>query len=459
MTIPSWIEEFIQQIKVELVVMSQENVTNVLDSKSQAMIIELANKPPELYHGNSKQYELLAYLMTVSERTILGHSKDTGPLDLHLPHELFQLASMYTSLLDTLVHNNSASSQDEAIYKAAIARLDRAIILTGGDRYADLLEDMIKCIQDAYLPLETPQSTSAEAGLDEPGSMGTEPPRLLPLSSTPIPAIDAPSLSSFQRERSAHPFIIQSYASKWPALTGHQWRSLEYLRGVGGRGRVVPVEVGGDYRASGWTQTLMDWEEFLEDIFPPTDSSKSKLYLAQHSLLRQFPALRRDMEIPDYVYAELDPPNDWATYKPPMNDEQLVINAWLGPQETISPAHFDPFFNCFGEFSGAHACILWKRSNLQPHLVQVVGRKTVWIAPPSVADFMYTSGADIKNTSQVDVFADKPNATRDWPEFVERVVPHAMSFVLEPGDLLFLPPGWWHAMRSEELSFSVSFWF
>ncbi|KAG9018707.1 hypothetical protein FRB90_010321 [Tulasnella sp. 427] len=438
MTIPSWIEEFIRQIQVELVAMSQENVTDVLDRKSQAIIVELANKPPELPHGNSKQYELLAYLMSVSERTILGNLKATGPQDLHLPHELFQLASMYTSLLDTLVHMNSASSQDEATYKTAIARLDRAIILTGGDRYADLLEDIIKCIQDTYLPLETPQSSSAEAGLDEAGSMGTEPPRLLPLSSIPIPAINAPSLSSFQREHSAHPFIVKSYASEWPALTSHPWRSLEYLRGVGGRGRVVPVEVGGDYRASGWTQTLMDWEAFLDDIFTPADSAKSKLYLAQHSLLRQFPALRRDMEIPDYVYAELDPPNNWSTYRPPMNDEQLVINAWLGPQQTMSPAHFDPYFNCF---------------------VQVVGRKIVWIAQPSVADFMHASGANIKNTSQVDVFADKPNAMRDWPEFVERVVPHAMSVVLEPGDLLFLPPGWWHAMRSEELSFSVSFWF
>lgn len=92
--------------------------------------------------------------------------------------------------------------------------------------------------------------------------------------------------------------------------------------------------------------------------------------------------------------------------------------------------------------------------------VQVVGRKTVWIAPPSVSDFMYASGEDIRNTSRVDVFAeDTAHVAKEWPEFATRVVPQAMSFLLEPGDMLFLPPGWWHAMRSEELSFSVSFWF
>ncbi|KAG9048720.1 hypothetical protein FS837_012156 [Tulasnella sp. UAMH 9824] len=246
-------------------------------------------------------------------------------------------------------------------------------------------------------------------------------------------------MSSFQRERSRHPFVVKSYASDWPALTDHPWSSLEYLRQVGGRGRVVPVEVGSDYRTSGWTQELMDWEEFLKSVFKPADTSQPKLYLAQHSLLRQFPALRSDMEIPPYVYSALEPPDDWGTYKPPANDEQLVINAWLGPQHTMSPAHFDPYLNCF---------------------VQVVGRKTVWIAPPSVSDFMYASGENIKNTSQVDVFAeDKARVAQQWPEFAKIVVPQAMSFLLEPGDMLFLPPGWWHAMRSEELSFSVSFWF
>ena len=52
-----------------------------------------------------------------------------------------------------------------------------------------------------------------------------------------------------------------------------------------------------------------------------------------------------------------------------------------------------------------------------------------------------------------------PAAGCCYPDFWKDVPPRAMSVTLEPGDLLFFPPGWWHAMRSEETSFSVSMWF
>lgn len=69
----------------------------------------------------------------------------------------------------------------------------------------------------------------------------------------------------------------------------------------------------------------------------------------------------------------------------------------------------------------------------------------------------------MSNTTQVDVLltSSEEVATSKavFPEFWEHVVPTAMTVTLEPGDLLFFPPGWWHAMRSEETSFSISMWF
>lgn len=62
----------------------------------------------------------------------------------------------------------------------------------------------------------------------------------------------------------------------------------------------------------------------------------------------------------------------------------------------------------------------------------------------------------MSNTSQLDVFAADEH---QFPLFYEHVVPQAMCAILEPGDLLFIPVGWWHAMRSEDVSFSVSTWF
>ena len=98
--------------------------------------------------------------------------------------------------------------------------------------------------------------------------------------------------------------------------------------------------------------------------------------------------------------------------------------------------------------------------------MQVVGRKTVWLAPPWLSSALYTvsqrgpsmnkEAPQLSNTSQVDVFATNPSDK--FPRFWDEVVPDAMTATLEPGDLLFFPPGWWHAFRSEDVSFSVSMW-
>ena len=72
----------------------------------------------------------------------------------------------------------------------------------------------------------------------------------------------------------------------------------------------------------------------------------------------------------------------------------------------------------------------------------------------------------LSNSSRIDVFSDAATGSEhdcqqrdEYRLFQENVVPHAMSATLEPGDVLFFPPGWWHALKSETTSFSVSMWF
>ena len=109
------------------------------------------------------------------------------------------------------------------------------------------------------------------------------------------------------------------------------------------------MEVGSDYREDDWTQKMMPWDAFLASIEELEKQNQTQadaglspgplLYLAQHSLFNQFPALKEDVVVPDYVYADLPPPEDFPQYVPPANDERLVLNAWLGPAGTVSPAH------------------------------------------------------------------------------------------------------------------------
>ena len=210
---------------------------------------------------------------------------------------------------------------------------------------------------------------------------------------------------------------------------------------------MVPVEKGGNYTAEDWGQEMMRFDVFLRRTgwLPEAAEERTPLYLAQHTLLTQFPWLANDMLVPDYVYA--CPPE--PAYLRRVGGahvgqlEDVITSMWIGPQGTVSPAHTDPYFNCY---------------------VQAVGRKRVWIAPPDAdAAAMHAYGEEeaapavhtlMHNTSQVDVFG-----ARVPRRFREAVVPHAESTELGAGDLLFLPPYWWHGMRSETRSFSVSYWF
>lgn len=267
-----------------------------------------------------------------------------GPLDSLEPlDELVQVA--YTHLVaeqsyywrkvytDTCLVRSLAdlvhAGPSTAVAAEAVGRLDRAIIVAGAAGRHDMILDLIQAIQHQHLPLQTQ--------LDTLLLPSQRPIPVLPTASKTIPRlVDPPSLFSFQRQHAHHPFILPGYASQWPALNEHPWNSLQYLRSVGGRGRIVPVEVGSDYRADDWTQKLMPWEEFLQSL---NSDTPPVLYLAQHSLFLQFPTLRDDVSIPDYIYAPPDHSEDYPDYRPPGNDDQLVINAWLGPIGTVSPAH------------------------------------------------------------------------------------------------------------------------
>ncbi|KAI0927989.1 hypothetical protein AcW1_005376 [Taiwanofungus camphoratus] len=352
----------------------------------------------------------------------------------------------------------------KAFAVSSISRLDHAIVIAGapGEGRMDLILDLIRMVQTRCLGFKKAVHISVPSSLcpSNSPSLAISP---LKTSSRSVLRLDnAPSLASFVSRHSQQPFILPGYVRNWPAMNEHPWVSLDYLRSIAGPGRVVPVEVGSDYRHDEWTQKMMPLDQFLDalDSTSPHKHSREQpvLYLAQHNLLSQFPALRDDIMPPDYVYASLSPPEDFPDYAPPANEDQLVLNAWLGPAGTVSPAHIDPFYNFYA---------------------QVVGRKTVWLAPPHVTPSMYpypavshldagqprnpaanNTNPSMSNTSRVDVFSPPGDCNRtEWPQFWENVVPRAMAVILEPGDLLFFPPGWWHAMRSEETSFSVSMWF
>ena len=227
---------------------------------------------------------------------------------------------------------------DEQIVRASIARLDRVLVIAGapGEGRRDLVLSLIFRLQTEYLPSKT---------FEPPFSHSLTPPDTCQMPSTASPTETIPrfnkppSLISFQRQLYQQPFILTGYALDWPAMNGHPWHSIDYLKSVAGPGRLVPIEVGSDYRMEDWSQQMMDWDEFLDSLDPRHFERAPVLYLAQHNLFSQFSKLRADILLPDYVYTCPPVPSDYPDYSPPGNEDQLVINAWLGPRGTVSPAH------------------------------------------------------------------------------------------------------------------------
>ena len=285
---------------------------------------------------------------------------------------------------------------------------------------------------------------------------------LTPNVQRPVSIFSDPSIPALERHMQhpnneglgPEPLLIKGSLTGWPALT--KWKDISYLRSntIGGR-RLVPVEIGKSYVDSAWGQSIITFNKFLDDyvLDSPEKPGNGMAYLAQYDLFEHIPALRNDIMIPDLCYANCSPPHHSSPFLnkhsalPRLEDP--ILNAWFGPAGTVSPTHTDPYHNI---------------------LAQVVGRKYVRLYAPREHKKLYPKGieeggVDMSNTSNVDIglisgmdgnVDDQKAAVDEFPLFKEA---EYVDVILEAGDCLYIPLGWWHYVRSLSVSFSVSFWF
>jgi len=219
------------------------------------------------------------------------------------------------------------------------------------------------------------------------------------------------------------PVIIKNALWHWPALADNSdnlW-TVPYLKRVAGY-RTVPVELGSRYTDDDWTQTLMTINDFI-DNYVENPSPQRKGYLAQHNLFDQITELADDFDIPEYCYTGED-------------TDDIAVNIWFGPKNTVSPLHTDPKDNC---------------------LCQVFGTKYVRLYTDDQSEYLsaFENGI-LTNTSQIDIDKSDADISKEFPDFSKA---NGFECILEEGDILYIPSKCWHFVKSLSTSCSLSFWF
>lgn len=120
---------------------------------------------------------------------------------------------------------------------------------------------------------------------------------------------------------------------------------------------------------------------------------------------------------------DLTPPGDAVV------TDNLVRNAsfWFGPSGTITPTHHDTTNILF---------------------CQLYGRKRFWLAPPDEERLAWKADGFYSSIALSDDRVMLEGGALSGGQVYE--------VTLEPGDTLLIPVGWWHEVRSLEVSISVS---
>lgn len=188
-----------------------------------------------------------------------------------------------------------------------------------------------------------------------------------------------------------------------------------------------------------WMQLRMPFsifqDAFIDEIIPwKTNSKPSVGYVAQQDLFEMAPIL-----------SDHCPPLPHSVSGARQAKEQWRRNLWIGGAGTFTPIHRDPYQNLFA---------------------QIVGRKRVHIFPPRVADrlYLFDRSSRQSNTSaiptEVPLLDLNDEELAQFPYLSKAIQdPEAACVILEPGDVLYIPQGFYHCIASLSVSASANAWF
>lgn len=210
------------------------------------------------------------------------------------------------------------------------------------------------------------------------------------------------------------PGVFTGAAEHWSAT---QWTPERLKRVIGSE--LVEVQSGRtrdekyEENRDSFRKT-MPFDQFIDQVL--TLQHSNDLYMTANNIGGSQATMRK-------IFPDIGNLGDGYLNLNNMDDKCFV---WIGPGGTLTPLHHDLTNNFF---------------------VQLYGRKRFLMVPACEVPYVFNE----KHVyTKVDIF--NPDYQR-YPLFKRATV---LEVTLNPGDSLFIPIGWWHAVESLDVSISVS---
>jgi ribosomal protein L16 Arg81 hydroxylase len=264
------------------------------------------------------------------------------------------------------------------------------------------------------------------------------------------------------------PVIMRSAITHWPAV--QKW-SPEYLRTMVEGAKVV-IQSKSDYGPSGSKRHFEESKEvdFANAVDMMTlDDAPDMSYVRQTRVWKEIAALVDDIEPLRYG---------------PANLAKTDGNLWIGPAGTIAQMHWDPGHNLFAQIRGEKKWILVppseshvtygnkfslseiiQDSRLRERFPAVLENMEKTMASSASLEDLVNSGFNdserrllyswLAQMNNCDVNAEEPDPEKT-PLFLAA---HRYEGTLSAGDMMFIPFGWRHFVRSMSASISMNWFF
>lgn len=228
------------------------------------------------------------------------------------------------------------------------------------------------------------------------------------------------------------PVVLRGHARDWPAV--EKW-DAEYLA-EHAHGQVsVACSASSAIQTGSAHFVSMGATDAVRLVLgePGHAAGAGYYYIKNHSLLRGafasvFADLRRCTLVPDEV-VQLTP-HDLEQPRPASSTSPSL---WIGQPHVSTPLHYDPWPNV---------------------IVQIRGTKTVTLASPRSSSHLYPRDPR-RGSYWYSELGDLRGVS--WSEFPKARGVAFFETTLEPGDVLFVPAGWWHQVENRVPAISVNY--